>query len=164
MAGVDRTDQLTSYYSSPRKTIRWYKKIMFHLLDLTVLNSYILYKKGTNRKIPMLEFRNELIKSLIKIPESVTSGKQLQTPGNLHDNRRSWRNSPNPQTVVDRAVQNHFPEKIPLPNENYKRKTYFMNCRECLRQKKRVQTSWRCKGCESNPPLCPGCFENYHSN
>lgn len=163
MAGVDRADQLTSYYSSPRKTIRWYKKVVFHLLDLTVLNSYILYKKATNKKITFLEFRNQLIRSLVKIPDTVTSGKQLNTPGSLHDNRRSRENRPD-NLHVDHNIQKHCPEKIPLPNENYKRKTYFMNCRECLKQKKRIQTSWRCKGCDTHPALCPGCFEAFHSN
>ncbi|KAJ8965739.1 hypothetical protein NQ314_003928 [Rhamnusium bicolor] len=29
MSEVDRADQLTSYYSSPRKSVRWYKKSRF---------------------------------------------------------------------------------------------------------------------------------------
>lgn len=33
MSGVDRSDQIISYYSSPRKTMRWYKKVFFYLLD-----------------------------------------------------------------------------------------------------------------------------------
>lgn len=45
MGGVDRLDQMTAYYSSPRKTIRWYKKVLFHLLDMAVWNSYFLYRK-----------------------------------------------------------------------------------------------------------------------
>lgn len=36
MSGIDRSDQMVSYYSSPRKTIRWYKKVIFHLLDISM--------------------------------------------------------------------------------------------------------------------------------
>ncbi|KAK9729925.1 Transposase IS4 [Popillia japonica] len=36
MSGIDRLDQMTSAYSSPRKTIRLYKKVIFHLLDICV--------------------------------------------------------------------------------------------------------------------------------
>lgn len=36
MSGIDRLDQMISYYNSTRKTIRWYKKVLFHLLDVAV--------------------------------------------------------------------------------------------------------------------------------
>jgi hypothetical protein len=36
MSGIDRADQMVSYYSSPRKTLRWYKKVFFHVLDIAV--------------------------------------------------------------------------------------------------------------------------------
>jgi len=33
MSGIDRSDQMVSYYSSPKKTIqKRYKKVVFHLL------------------------------------------------------------------------------------------------------------------------------------
>lgn len=33
MGGVDKADQMTSYYSSPSKTIHWQVKVFFKLLD-----------------------------------------------------------------------------------------------------------------------------------
>lgn len=65
MGGVDRLDQMTAYYSSPRKTIRWYKKVLFHLLDMAVWNSYFLYRKH-HPKTSFLQFREWLIVSLVK--------------------------------------------------------------------------------------------------
>ena len=50
MRGVDRADQLISYYSIPRKTIKWYKKIAFYLLDVCTLNANILYNQCNNKK------------------------------------------------------------------------------------------------------------------
>ncbi|KAH8041755.1 hypothetical protein HPB51_017575 [Rhipicephalus microplus] len=39
MGGVDRADQLLSFYRNELKTKKWYKRIIFHLLDLAVVNS-----------------------------------------------------------------------------------------------------------------------------
>lgn len=44
MSGVDRTDQMISYYSCPRKSTKWYKKVIFHLLDVAVWNSFLFIK------------------------------------------------------------------------------------------------------------------------
>lgn len=41
IGGIDHVDQMTSYYSSPRKTITWYKRVIFHLLDLTTWNDFM---------------------------------------------------------------------------------------------------------------------------
>ncbi|XP_041374243.1 piggyBac transposable element-derived protein 4-like [Gigantopelta aegis] len=49
MAGVDKSDQMLSYYSALRKTIRWYKKIVLHILEVFLLNSHILYN-ANNRE------------------------------------------------------------------------------------------------------------------
>jgi len=42
MVCVDKSDCKTNTYSISRQTWKWTKKLYFHLLDLTVLNSYIL--------------------------------------------------------------------------------------------------------------------------
>lgn len=158
MSGVDRLDQLVSYYSCPRKTVRWYKKIIFHLLDVTLFNAYILFKKKI-KNIRMIEFREKIIRGLLEIPENEKNGKVFFEASKsiaVHDNRRA-------QVRLDNNITPHFPEKIPLPSENYRRKNYFLNCKECLKKDKRTQVSYRCKGCEEKPPLCPTCFESYHS-
>lgn len=76
MSGVDRLDQMTSYYSSPRKTVRWYKKVLFHLLDMAVWNAYFLYRRF-HPKVTFLQFRESLITSLIDLPPDVIEGRQL---------------------------------------------------------------------------------------
>lgn len=76
MSGVDRLDQMTSYYSSPRKTIRWYKKVLFHLIDMAVWNSYFLYRRH-HPKVTFLQFRESLIFTLIQLPIDISEGKQL---------------------------------------------------------------------------------------
>ncbi|KAJ2938058.1 hypothetical protein O0L34_g19381 [Tuta absoluta] len=45
MSGIDRADQMISYYSTARKFIRWYKKVLFHMLDVAVWNALYLFRK-----------------------------------------------------------------------------------------------------------------------
>ena len=37
MGGVDRSDQLLHYYDAARKSMKWYKKFFFHLLDVSTI-------------------------------------------------------------------------------------------------------------------------------
>ncbi len=51
MGGVDKSVQMTTYYSTPCKTMRWYLKIFLHLLDLCAWNSSILYNFDKPKKL-----------------------------------------------------------------------------------------------------------------
>jgi hypothetical protein len=45
MSGVDRGDQMVSYYSCLRKTLRWHKKLALHIFDVYVQNAHRLFRK-----------------------------------------------------------------------------------------------------------------------
>lgn len=160
MSGVDRADQMTSYYSSPRKTIRWYKKVLFHLLDVSVWNAYYMYKKF-HPKISFLYFRDSLIISLIDLPPDVREGKQLISLSKSTPGRPISKTLP-PITRSLPSQNYHTLEKIPPPND-WKRKSYFLRCRQCTQNKIRRQTSYRCETCPDKPPLCVTCFGSFHN-
>ena len=62
MGGVDYIDQILSPYKAERKTIRWYKKFFFHLLDLSVYNSFVLFKNlNPSKRVVYLDFLEALI-------------------------------------------------------------------------------------------------------
>lgn len=65
MGGVDRQDQLMSYYPCERKSIRWYKKLGLHIVQMLLLNAYLLFKKHTKSKISIYDFRISIIDSLV---------------------------------------------------------------------------------------------------
>lgn len=66
MSGIDRCDQMLSFYSSPRKTIKWYKKVMFHQIDIAIWNSFYIYKKRFPEcKGQFLDFHQDLVKEII---------------------------------------------------------------------------------------------------
>jgi hypothetical protein len=56
MGFVDKSDRMVNSYEIAWRTWKWIKKLFFHLLDMTILNAYLLHKscdgKMTHRKIP----------------------------------------------------------------------------------------------------------------
>ena len=52
MNNVDRLDQLMSYYSFLRRSVKWWRKVLFWLLEVAVVNEYILYMSGSHVRKP----------------------------------------------------------------------------------------------------------------
>jgi hypothetical protein len=44
MGYVDKSDQMANSYGIARKTWKWTKKLFLHLLDMNILNAFILHK------------------------------------------------------------------------------------------------------------------------
>jgi hypothetical protein len=57
---VGKSDRMANSYAISRRTWKWTKKLLFHLLDLTVLNSYIL-SPSCVAKLSHANFRIALI-------------------------------------------------------------------------------------------------------
>lgn len=67
MGGVDLSDQNRSYYPvQSRRNVKWWKYIFYFLLDISIVNAWVLMKKvSTGCTISHLEFRLALAKGLI---------------------------------------------------------------------------------------------------
>lgn len=65
MGAVDKTDRIISTVSSTKKTLKWYKKFFFHLLDISIWNAYCLFKFKTNKNLSMSEFHFTLITEIL---------------------------------------------------------------------------------------------------
>lgn len=67
MGGVDLADQCMVYYAVGRKSMKWYKRIFWRLIEQTIVNAYILFKqiRGINPKqYPQKLFRMDLAHAL----------------------------------------------------------------------------------------------------
>ncbi|CAD1474232.1 unnamed protein product, partial [Heterotrigona itama] len=52
------SDQMVSYATTIRKSIKWYRKLALHLiLGTTIVNAHIVYQRATNKKIEIRKFR-----------------------------------------------------------------------------------------------------------
>jgi hypothetical protein len=50
MGYIDKADRMASSYMATHQTWKWTKKLFFHLLDLAILNSYILLSSCVGNK------------------------------------------------------------------------------------------------------------------
>ena len=49
MAGVGKSDQMISYLPLHRKTVKWWKKLLLHLLTLVMIQAHCLYNKNEKK-------------------------------------------------------------------------------------------------------------------
>jgi len=63
MGAVDRADHLCTSYNFARKSIKWWRKLFFWLMEVAIVNSYILYRaaKTQAHEVPMthLQYRKK---------------------------------------------------------------------------------------------------------
>lgn len=149
MGGVDRKDQMLAMYPMERKRTRiWYKKTFRRLLNVSVLNAYILHKHFTSH-IQHRDFRMCLVTEILqrhnKRPEI-----SLGPPRDTHVRVPKF----------SAEVLAHFPSELPILPGGNKAGKYRRQCVVC---KKR--TFHFCKAC--NVSLCfspaSSCYIIYHT-
>ena len=90
MGGVDRNDKMIGTYSCMRKSMKWTKKVAFHLIEEGLLNAHILYAKEGG-KMPLLRFKIDCINVFL-----TSSAAEPSAPA-----------------ASDHSSSRHFPEHIP---------------------------------------------------
>lgn len=140
MKGVDRLDQMVSYYPCDRKTLRWHKKIFVHFLQVVMVNSFYLYNMhNINNKMTLYDFRMNVIQHLL--PQKQPQVLQTPTTGSMH--RLSI-------TEKRRGDSNRRKSK---------------RCRVCYKEGVAKKTMYYCSVCPGEPGLCEiRCFDKYHED
>uniref|UniRef100_A0A1A9ZX35 DDE_Tnp_1_7 domain-containing protein n=1 Tax=Glossina pallidipes TaxID=7398 RepID=A0A1A9ZX35_GLOPL len=145
MAGVDHSDQMMSYHSSLRKTLRWHKNIAIHIVETMVHNAYIFYcqQPGVRPKRP-LQFREEVILYLLDAKQNTI---QVQSP-------------PPALNVAEKKSSLHYLDPLPPTR---KKKGPTRQCKVCAQKNVRKETRYYCPTCRNEPSLCIGlCYKTYH--
>jgi hypothetical protein len=62
--GVDKSDQMLSYYSFQRKSVKWWKKLFFHLFDLALVNAHILLWEKCTKKFRLQKLTEKVAEGL----------------------------------------------------------------------------------------------------
>ena len=149
MNGCDRVDQSVAYYGQfTRKTIKWWKRIFFWLLEICQVNSYILYcltRTDPADKISLKRYKQMLLTALAEkaatlVPED-EEARVVGRPRAGPDIERLHRK----RHLVGHVAQDR-------------------NCVVCSTSDKRRRTNFICTGCSAKPHLHPNdCFVKYHS-
>lgn len=147
MAGVDISDQQTSYNMVSHRMLKWWKKVFIcNLLEVCMANTKVIYKQlRGNAHVNAEQFRLNVISGLLE--------------GYARPQRSFSRPTSNPPS---RLTERHFPSlnqhKTPAGRQSKP------DCEVCSNRelKQRHQTQHMCATCDM--PMCVyPCFERYHT-
>ena len=153
MGGVDRGDQLLSYYGFPHRTVKWWRRCFFFLFDAAIVNSYIMYcEKHQGRRLSHEHFRIELAKELLRAASATAPAPPAQPP---HGPRHQ------PQQPLARLIERHFPGQLEKSSAGHQLQR---DCTVCSKKKGRGRktTTFTCKQCDLPMCIVP-CFELHHT-
>ena len=154
MNAVDRSDQILATNNVLRKCMRWWKTLFFHLIDIAVVNSFLLFREH-QAQFPDVEelqrasdyslahFREEIVRQICGFPE--------------------YGDPPVPS--VAKPVDPHQFESVHMPVFTDERK----NCVVCYKEGRgqlRVQSicsAPQCEGKHMHVTKEKNCFKEFHS-
>jgi hypothetical protein len=164
MGGVDLIDMLIALYRINLRSKKYYMKIIFHLIDLSVVNAWLLYRRHCSQiKIPkkkmmsLLTFRINIVESLLKSAPPSPPVKRGRPSLKLLPNEN---NSPTPQ----RATPNPIPPTS-IRFDKYDHWPVQIEKGRCRNSGCTGYTRISCSKCELR--LClnekNNCFKDYHN-
>ena len=137
MGGVDRFDQRRERYAIGRRSLKWWHHLLYFLIDLVILNSFITWNCKSGVQRDQLSFRLVMVRQL-------TVGREMKR------RCRSHFVTGVPEDVRLREGGKHLPVR-----------TTRKRCRHCSTSKHEARTNIMCSHCKV--PLCvhPR-FEKFH--
>nr|XP_053613419.1 piggyBac transposable element-derived protein 4-like [Plodia interpunctella] len=148
MGSVDRTDMMISSLTIMRKTVKWHKKLGFHIFDMHLLNSFFIYNAMSMTKLDLAQFQLNVIRQLISKHKPAADVLTIIPQTSQRQSLDS-----NPLRLLTAAAVKHMPKLIP------DRKC--QRCKVCTKNKIRSQTRYYCAEC--NVYLCVDpCCTVYH--
>lgn len=160
LGGVDRCDQYLSYYGLNRKSLKWWKKVFFRLLDMAIVNSMLLFFKKNpqlqKKKNASKKFREMLVYEMVQ-PFLYEQADNLTQPAG----RPSL--EPKTKSKVDVLDSTRLTGKHYASKRNPRRKccvcAYKRDPNTGKRSNKRTVNY--CAKCEKY--VCERCFKDFHS-
>ena len=159
MGGVDRNDQLGKYSAFNHRSLKWWKKVLFRILNLCMVNTFTLYNEWCaiqgKPKLKKLKFRRNVINQIV----------EFVGPDGVRPVQRA--------VAHTRLSERHFPSHIPQNNPKRRIALACFVCRPAMRKlenqngaekKKRPgrESSFECKKCNKTLCVAP-CSELYHT-
>lgn len=154
MGGVDLADRLRALYNVNRKSKKWWQRLFWGLLDITFVNSYVIYCQ-LHEKVTVLEFRRMVATGLITMQNPKQKRRSIDSPSST-------------PTVKKRKTKEYSVSKdvrqgntgIHWPTFDQKRG----RCEVCASKKIQSRPHSKCSHCKVF--LCltekKNCFTEYH--
>lgn len=131
MGGVDKGDQFSSFYNNENRLVKWWMRIFISLLDIALMNSFILFSDMKSKKMPQIEFREYIIKSYLT---------------NYYNSRNQTKK------LIYPTITSSFTNG----KQHYLKKRVQRNCCICSTSDFRKTTVYYCVACDKNvhPEKC----------
>lgn len=148
MGFVDKADQLKSTYEISRKSKKWYHRIIFHFVDVTIVNAYIIYiERSPDANMDLKTFRVAVVNGLIGV-----------------GNRGVKRGRPSVEAPISKFKKVVPIEKRVCEAEHMPIHGTSRRCGMCSTKSQPHRSKWSCSKCEI--ALClnekKNCFVDYH--
>lgn len=159
MGGIDLNDQLVALYRTDVGTKKFYFRLFMHMLDVCVVNSWLLYRRhqmqrGQEQDYTLLQFKLSIANTLIQYGQHVVLHRGRPSNASLEKTTQKHR-----AVLQDPSSDVRFDETSHWPEVAGDRQ----RCRLCNDRNK--FTSFRCSKCRV--PLCllkeRNCFTRYHA-
>lgn len=146
-SSVDMSDQMSSYSSPLRKTVKWYKKLGVELiLNTALVNSWIMYKENKNTNQSIVQFRRQLVEYLVDSGVDKNNCEQQERPKRM---KHELLRKEGPVAKLRRFCVVCYKENV---------KTY--GSKVARNKTKKVVTY--CKNCPGEIYYCLQCFNKSH--
>lgn len=151
MGGVDRADQRKESYALDRKSRRWWLRIFFNFMNISLSNAFVLLKTHTHSNMTYLNFLSSITTSLIEEGKS----KKRAIPSkysNKKKNRSSGRK-------ISMDTRNNTGLHLPVVGNRSR-------CAFCSTSRHEHRSIYHCSHCKRAFCMNPkrNCFYNYHKN
>lgn len=150
MGGVDMADRMIAHYPHGLKSKKWYLRIFFHLLNVSIINAWLCYQKKIDKTVDLLTFKSSIANSLILqgTCEDKKRGRPSLSPTEGKKKKKICAVSVIPEIQFDNV--GHWPKKSNKEREQ--------RCRHTICNRR---TRYMCGKCKVH--ICPDCMEDFHS-
>ena len=158
MGAVDRCDQLLGFYRIITKSCKWYKRILYHFVDVSLVNAFIMGKAVTGTmNLPLFEFKLDVATALMygeNFQEPLSRAEAVLREVEPRAANGDPVAGPSPTDAVRLDGMNHWPEQAAKVG------------RCCRVSGCKLRSTYWCTKCRVY--LCLkgkfNCFVEYHTN
>ena len=172
MGGVDSMDMLLALHPIPFKSKRWYSRIIWRILDVMVINSWIImnsrlggddrYSSTSHGKFRLFYFKNQIAKFLLTKPNIQIPQAAISSSVNIYQSDEE----DEPPAKKLREARSSVTDVLRYDNsDHWPLFVSALNNTRCKNENCYGKTYWKCSKCKVH--LClnsnKNCFTEYHT-
>ena len=128
-----------------RKTVKWWRKVVFWLFEMAMVNSYLLYTESTSTPMSHIAFRRSVVEAFVSAHITTAPPHPVGRPRKCAHAVEVGPETMNKRLhLIDQRSQHQ--------------------CVACHAAGRKTLPIYYCKTCPDMPQLCPTeCFERFHT-